>query len=203
MQGWQFDVAHLGLNCTGTPPQAIGEMRTFGAPLESSGSGLFLQTRCYGVFAFVKKAVRGLVPGQTYRVHVTVEIATDTPATPCLPESTSVDFNTRNAFGTVVYGAASLSEPRTIPDGMGVQLEGGLLRSGVLGDISTSQKRCGPQAPLPIWEFRSHTGGGTSITIDATGQAWLTAGFIADWASIYLSRVSATFTPASEAGGQP
>ena len=37
-----------------------------------------------------------------------------------------------------------------------------------------------------------------SVMTDASGQAWLTAGFIADWASIYLSRVSATFTPAFE-----
>lgn len=199
LQGWQFDVAHRGPICAGTPPLAIGELRTFGSPHESSGSGLFLQARCYFVFAFVKRAVGGLVPGQTYQVTVTVEIETDTPATACIPESTLVDFNSRSALGTVLYGAATSREPRTVPDGMGVQLEGGLLRSGFLGDISTSEKRCGAQAPLPIWEFRSHSGGGMSVTADASGQVWLTAGFVSDWGSIYLSRVSATFTRTQEA----
>ena len=200
MQGWQFDVAHAGLNCVGAPPQAIAELRTFGPPLEADGSGLFLQTRCYHVFAFVKTAVGGLAPGQTYHVTVTVEIATDTPATPCQPQSTSVDFSSRSAIGTVVYGAATSREPTMTPIESGVQLEGGLLRSGFLGDISTSEKRCGPQAPLPIWEFRLHTGGGMSVTADAGGQAWLTAGVIASWNSIYLSRVSATFTPVQDSG---
>lgn len=195
MQGWQFDVAHRGINCSGAPPQAIGEIRIFGPPNESSGSGLFLQTLCYSVFAFVKKSVRGLFPGATYRVTPTVEIETDTPATPCIPQSVQVEFNSRSAFGTVVYGAATSTEPKLIPDGQGVQLEGGLLRSGFLGDISTSEKRCGPQGPLSIWEFRSHTGGGALVMADSRGEAWLVAGFSGDWTRIYLSRVSMTFTP--------
>jgi hypothetical protein len=203
MQGWEFDVAHKGINCAGAPPQAIAEMRTFGSPLESSGSGLYMQTRCYSVFAFVKKRVSGLVPGRTYRVAVSVEIQTDTPPTPCPPQSVLVNFNSRSAFGSVVYGAAASSEPRTVPDGAGVQLEGGLLRSGFLGDIGTSEKRCGPQAPLPIWEFRAHSGGGMSATADALGRAWLVAGFLADWSGIYLSRVSMTFAPDSDAGQVP
>jgi len=167
----------------------------FGPPLESSGSGLLLETRCYAVFAFVKKAVVGLAPGETYDVSIALEIATDTPATPCNPESTSMNFSSRNALGSVVYGAATSREPILTPVDAGVQLEGGLLRSGFLGDISTSEKRCGPQGPLPIWEFRLHTGDGMTVTADAAGQAWLTAGVVADWNSIYLSRVSATFTP--------
>jgi hypothetical protein len=200
MQGWQFGVAHAVAGCVGTPPMAISELRTFGSPLQSSGSGLYLQAKCYSVFAFVKKSVTGLRPRESYRVTTTVEIATDTPPTPCIPQGNPNGFSGRNAFGTAVYAAGVSREPKLVPAGDGVELDGGLMLSGYLADISTSEKRCGPTGPAPIWEFRSHSGGGMPAAADATGGAWLIAGLLSDNAAIYLSKVSVTFTPDSAGG---
>jgi hypothetical protein len=149
MQGWQFGVAHGFAGCVGTPPMAISELRTFGSPLESSGLGLYLKAKCYTVFAFVKKSVTGLRPGEPYRVTTTVEIATDTPPTPCIPQGNPNGFSGRSAFGTAVYAAGVSREPTLVPDGDGVQIDGGLQLSGYLADISTSEKRCGPPGRRP------------------------------------------------------
>ena len=56
-----------------------------------------------------------------------------------------------------------------------------------------------PMALLPTaMAIRAVAMGSLVSLAERQGRAWLTAGFIADWASIYLSRVSATFTPAFE-----
>ena len=148
------------------------------------------------LFMFFKGPVDGLLPGASYGVTVSVEIATDVPAG-C--------FGVGGAPGESVWvkAGATAVEPLAVREGsylrmnvdIGNQSAGGS-EGVVLGDVANS-RRCEQSRR---WERKSFQGRPipAPISVPASGRAWLFFGVDSGFEArtgIYFTRAEAVFRP--------
>ena len=177
--------------------ELTSDYRPLPPPL-ASDSALFISgvNRSDDLFMFFKGPVEGLLPGASYDVTVSVEIATDVPAG-C--------FGVGGAPGESVWvkAGATAVEPLAVREGaylrmnidVGNQSAGGS-EGVVLGDIANS-KRC--EEPRQ-WERKFFEGRPipASVEIPASGRAWLLFGVDSGFearTAIYFTRAEAVFRP--------
>ncbi len=177
--------------------ELTSDYRVLPPPLASE-SALFISgvNRSDDLFMFFKGPVDGLLPGASYDVTVSVEIATDVPAG-C--------FGVGGAPGESVWvkAGATAVEPLAVRDGaylrmnidVGNQSAGGS-EGVVLGDVANSRPCEQPRQ----WERKSFEGRSipASISIPASGRAWLFFGVDSGFEArteIYFLRAEAAFRP--------
>ena len=177
--------------------ELTSDYRRLPPPLESR-SALFISgvNRSDDLFMFFKGPINGLLPGGRYKVAVSVEIATDTPAG-CV--------GVGGAPGESVWIKAGVTavEPLTVPDGSYLRMNidvGNQSRDGsqavVLGDIANSRS-CEQPSRWERKSFQARTTP-TPISVAPDGRAWLLFGADSGFesrTSIYFTRASVTFTP--------
>ena len=146
---------------------------------------------------FFKGPVDGLLPGASYDVTVSVEIATDVPAG-------CVGVGGAPGESVWVKAGATAVEPLPIRDGgylrmnidVGNQSAGGSAGRGARRRRQLETLR--GAAPVGAQVLRGQTDTGTDLEIPASGRAWLffgvDSGFEAG-AAIYFTRAEAAFRP--------
>ncbi len=171
--------------------------RALPPPLESQ-SGLFISgvNRSDDLFMFFKGSIDGLTPGASYRVEVSVEIATSTP-TGCI--------GVGGAPGESVWIKAGVTadEPVAVMDDsylrmnidIGIQANSGT-QAVVLGNVANSRQCEQP----PEWELKALESETTpaGISVPADGRAWLLIGTDSGFegrTEVYFTRASVTLTP--------
>ncbi len=148
------------------------------------------------LFMFFKGPVDGLLPGASYDVTVSVEIATDVPAG-------CVGVGGAPGESVWVKAGATAVEPLPIRDGgylrmnidVGNQSAGGS-EGVVLGDVANSRRCEEPRR----WERKSFEGRPipAPISVPASGRAWLFFGVDSGFEArtgIYFTRAEAVFRP--------
>ena len=173
--------------------------RALPPPLESQ-SGLFISgvNRSDDLFMFFKGSIDGLTPGASYRVEVSVEIATSTP-TGC--------FGVGGAPGESVWIKAGVTaeEPLAVMDDSYLRMNidlGNQSNSGtqavVLGNMANSR----PCEQSPEWELKALESETipADISVPADGRVWLLIGADSGFESrtdVYFTRAVVTLTPGS------
>ena len=177
--------------------ELVSDYRPLPSPLEPR-SALFISgvNRSDDLFMFFKGQIDGLVPGAHYAAHVSVEIATDTPAG-C--------FGIGGAPGESVWIKAGVTatEPLPVLEGsylrmnvdIGNQSNGGE-QAVVLGDITNSRDCEQPRQ----WERKSFpvTRVQAPVTASPAGRAWLLFGVDSGFegrTDIYFTRAAVDLQP--------
>ncbi len=177
--------------------ELTSDHRALPPPLPSEAA-LFISgvNRSDDLFMFFKGPVEGLLPGASYDVTVSVEIATDVPAG-C--------FGVGGAPGESVWvkAGATAVEPLAIRDGsylrmnidIGNQSAGGP-QGVVLGNVANSR----PCEQSRQWQRKSFEGRPVpaSVSIASSGRAWLFFGVDSGFEArtgIYFLRAEAAFRP--------
>ena len=158
------------------------------------GSGIYLQghNRSDDLFMYLKRQVEGLVPGASYNVSATVDLATNAPLD-------SIGIGGSPGQSVYVKAGASTTEPRAAPDSTGhLRMDidkGNQSRGGeamaVVGDVAHPEVQSG--------EYRLKILDGPDLTVtahaDADGRLWLVVGTDSGFeglTALYLARVSYT-----------
>ena len=165
-------------------------------PLESQ-SGLFISgvNRSDDLFMFFKGPIGGLIPGESYAVEVSAEIATSTP---------SGCIGVGGAPGESVWIKAGVTaeEPLAVMDDSYLRMNidiGSQSNSGtqavVLGNVANSRS-C---EQSPEWELKALESEPipAGISVPADGRVWLLIGADSGFESrtdVYFTRASVTVT---------
>ncbi len=198
-EGWVFDFADLPEDYD----QSIYELDAGHRPLPGGldGAGFCVQghNRSDDLFMYLKRQVDGLVPGESYSVSVTVDLATNVP-------TGMVGIGGSPGESVYVKAGASTVEPEASPDRTGhlrMNIDKGNQSRGgsqmvVIGDVA--------HADVAGEEFQiktlANSGRPVTVDADASGNAWLIVGTDSGFEGLTLlcyDRISYTFSPV-EAG---
>jgi hypothetical protein len=167
------------------------------APLSGQGWRLGSDNRSDDLFMFLKRRVTGLQPGQAYLATFQVVFATNA-GTGCSGIGGSP------GEGVIVKAGASALEPQTQISGnwvvmnidKGNQSQGGA-QAVVMGNLANGRTQCDGLVYV-LKTLTSLAGTGVPVSADAQGSAWLFVGTDSGFegrTDVYLTRVTATFTP--------
>ena len=190
--GWAVAFADLPVDYD----PSIYELESGHGPLpgDLQGNGIYVQghNRSDDLFMFLKRQVGGLVPGATYAVSVSIDLATNVPVG-------SVGIGGSPGSSVFVKAGASTLEPDTLEDSNGylrVNIDkGNQARGGasmvVLGDLAHPQ--------VEDREYRLKTLDGLDIPVsvdaDEAGRVWLVVGTDSGFEGLtrlYYARISYT-----------
>ncbi len=197
--GWVVGFADLPEDYDQSIYELDGGHRALPDGLE--GSGIYLQghNRSDDLFMYLKRQVEGLVPGASYNVSATVDLATNAPLD-------SIGIGGSPGQSVYVKAGASTTEPRAAPDSTGhlrMDIEKGNQSRGgtqmaVLGVVG--------HPDIVGEEFRRKTldtmAGPVVVEADETGRAWLIVGTDSGFEGLtrlYYDRISFTLTPVEPA----
>ncbi len=197
--GWVVGFADLPEDYDQSIYELDGRHRALPDGLE--GSGIYLQghNRSDDLFMYLKRQVEGLVPGASYNVSATVDLATSAPLD-------SIGIGGSPGQSVYVKAGASTTEPRAAPDSTGHlrmdidkgnQSRGGT-QMAVLGVVG--------HPDIVGEEFRRKTldtmAGPVVVEADEAGRAWLIVGTDSGFEGLtrlYYDRISITLAPVEPA----
>ena len=197
-EGWVVDFADLPTDYD----QSIYELDSghHALPDGLEGAGVHVQghNRSDDLFMYLKRRVDGLSAGASYRVSVTVDLATNVGVA-------LVGIGGSPGESVFVKAGASTVEPEAAPDSIdhlrmnidkGNQSQGGS-QMVVLGDVANPDV-AGEEFRLKTLD---HAGRDVIVEADASGGAWLIVGTDSGFEGLtrlYYDRISYTLTPVEQ-----
>ena len=198
VEGWVVDFADLPSDYD----QSIYELDSGHRALPDGldGAGVYVQghNRSDDLFMYLKRRVDGLAPGASYRVSMTVDLATNVGLS-------MVGIGGSPGESVYVKAGASTVEPEAAPDSTGhlrMNIDKGNQSQGgsqmvVLGDVAN------PDVAGDEFRLKTLDNAGRGVIVEAgsDGSAWLIVGTDSGFEGLtrlYHDRISYTLTPVEQ-----